>query len=517
MSQQEVERILNGGGEFDSLRMSAIREIEKIMEETKRRRLNVQNLWWADAANLAEIRYENGGIPFNSLRHQLNGSCTILSWDDDPVMSVLSKMCFDSFPFALLPEIPGHFGSPFPAFPMFVFHPLIEQFSEAVLSDPILRSLFHTTGPNPMSCKGYYYSSLGEGAPVQIQLLPGHLLRAAHAQCCINGAIDLITFQEATKNILDTLRKAISGEPAFVPMVQIMEGVGFPPEFKLKLPQGTLSPITQELFNLLRPEIKPSHDGENNILGCMLVRNVEFKLVTNPENDKPSETGRMPIEMSKELTDTQPNWVSRVTALALEPEIPVAARYLSTYVVNPLGHSKEQWRTNRHNIGRPIIANTEQCKSLSRWATIIDQVDGAPVDLAFRRYISAIIERDNYTDSLIDSVIGLENLFGGRTEISFSIANSVARLLETKEKERSKIFSEIKKIYNLRSSLLHGSSKDPSSKEIREMRNKSIKFLSGSLRALYSARPDLISLNSTERIRKIALQDPHEEDTVERF
>jgi len=104
--------------------------------------------------------------------------------------------------------------------------------------------------------------------------------------------------------------------------------------------------------------------------------------------------------------------------------------------------------------------------------------------------MSSAIERTYNSDRLFDAVAGLEGLLLGnaKTELRHQFAERVALLLGSELNERTEINQKMKKAYDLRSKVAHGSmlsdnlpslleKQNPSKKEIEEF--NSINELSG--------------------------------------
>ncbi len=92
-------------------------------------------------------------------------------------------------------------------------------------------------------------------------------------------------------------------------------------------------------------------------------------------------------------------------------------------------------------------------------AEIVDAV--APpkptVSIALNRILRVSSEPRDAADALIDAVVAWENMFGSASETSFKVCASLAWLLQPEDADaRSRLFNHAKRIYNLRSRLVHG-------------------------------------------------------------
>jgi hypothetical protein len=106
-------------------------------------------------------------------------------------------------------------------------------------------------------------------------------------------------------------------------------------------------------------------------------------------------------------------------------------------------------------------------------------------------------------DALIDAVIAWENLFGagGRSETVFRVTGALAILLEPVPSARPARRSELAKIYDLRSRVMHGSEVNPG--EVYKRKDQAIDVAIEALRRLFGERPALIA--DSERAMSLLL------------
>ena len=79
------------------------------------------------------------------------------------------------------------------------------------------------------------------------------------------------------------------------------------------------------------------------------------------------------------------------------------------------------------------------------------------MDVAARRMISAMAERKDSADALVDLVIVWENLFGSRQgEPTLRVSAALGWLLGSSAEEREAISSRAARLYSLRSDIVHG-------------------------------------------------------------
>ena len=89
--------------------------------------------------------------------------------------------------------------------------------------------------------------------------------------------------------------------------------------------------------------------------------------------------------------------------------------------------------------------------------------------VALRR-LSLGIERKNPEDKLLDYMIGLETLYmpDGNAELSFRLSIRVAFLLSL-SKDRKETFDFLRKMYTVRSHIVHGSEYDLNADDVKKL------------------------------------------------
>lgn len=136
------------------------------------------------------------------------------------------------------------------------------------------------------------------------------------------------------------------------------------------------------------------------------------------------------------------------------------------------------------------------------------------------RYFNATYRSDEPDDKLIDCITSLEALFKIDSELAFKLSFRISHLLSKSDEERKKIFLDVKKFYNTRNHLVHGSKlKEVDRKNIRnvEMLTDYVRrclkafinlAIEGKLTSQFYEDMDVILMNEDERtyIQKVALQ-----------
>jgi Apea-like HEPN len=116
-------------------------------------------------------------------------------------------------------------------------------------------------------------------------------------------------------------------------------------------------------------------------------------------------------------------------------------------------------------------------------------------NVSIRRILRAVSERKEPEDTLIDAVIVWENLFGSSQETTLRVTMSVAWMLGTDGNNRSALCTELKKVYQQRSDIVHGNAKlktGLTSPYARRAIEVSIQLL----RIMFRDHPELLKLKS---------------------
>jgi hypothetical protein len=117
----------------------------------------------------------------------------------------------------------------------------------------------------------------------------------------------------------------------------------------------------------------------------------------------------------------------------------------------------------------PVIDNNEIGRIASVFVNLLNNTN-SKIQISSRRLRSSYL-RDNEEDSILDIIIALETLLSDndKGEIAHKLSLRIAKLISVYNKNynSSQVFSTMKKIYNFRSAIVHGSNKVDSKKEIK--------------------------------------------------
>lgn len=161
--------------------------------------------------------------------------------------------------------------------------------------------------------------------------------------------------------------------------------------------------------------------------------------------------------------------------------------------------------------GDYILIDEATKTKLVEWYNVLNNKDLKRVQTSLNRLQYAIFERSNPEDAIVDAIIAWEGMFSEAFETTFKVTGSMAKFLRPSS-ERDKFYRRLKKLYNLRSELVHGgTSKSLKNENIQDVRAEVINI---GLECLMKIIRDdrLLSLSSTDRIKTILVLD--EPDTT---
>jgi hypothetical protein len=141
---------------------------------------------------------------------------------------------------------------------------------------------------------------------------------------------------------------------------------------------------------------------------------------------------------------------------------------------------------------------------VEKWANKINDEYTSRIDIAVKRIITSVTQRIDPSDSLIDAVMVWENLVGPGSEVSFRITSSMAKLFEDESEKRKDVQKKLRKIYDLRSKVVHGSIKDEI--DIKEASNQAIGYAIELLKRSFIMGKDWLEKDGEYRSNKILME-----------
>gem|GEM_PF-1935868 len=430
----------------------------------------------------------------------------------DAVADVVIAVVPDAYPLMLVPEI--HAGSG-PEIGSAVFSEAVRRnLEDVVMADSDLARRFVDAGDG--AGLRMRYTAPSNAASLQLSILPHFLLKSAwYLSQMEDGDTSVSAVIRNVSVATSRLRRVARGESVDVPVRVGLTGVKLPVGHDGFVGRGIRVRQADQRDEWLPQSIglvgstsMSYPDGstvEVQVAGDLVVE------VTMPffvKWDAFDQSRPWPLEMRRPLETVRERVEQVRLALALVGPSDNPPRVQDTWMayIAPVGQGLIlQWPSDSHIERLSPQALTEE--QVVRWkeytaATTVDEA--VRVRIALHRALVALTERSMVEDVLIDAVMVWENLFGAAGDTTLRVCGSLARLLAQGDETRNSVFDQTKKIYELRSRVVHGSAvvDDKSAALPRQ----ALEIALDALRAVFVDRPELLKAkDGAERSRILLL------------
>ncbi len=149
--------------------------------------------------------------------------------------------------------------------------------------------------------------------------------------------------------------------------------------------------------------------------------------------------------------------------------------------------------------GEYLLIDEAAKDSVKNWFNILRDKPLDKVKTPLQRLKYAIFERWNPEDAIVDAVIAWEGMFSEAFETTFKVTGSLAKYLSGSE-ERPAFLSRLKKLYKLRSDLVHGANSSLLREEsVNDLRNEVVNIGLRCMKKLVSDEM-LLPMSPSERV-----------------
>ena len=455
---------------------------------------------------------EYGGSWAVAIRRASGGSIDPTE-STDPVVAELLQQLRDVYALMLLPSSMPAFGPDLSA--ALYGHPSRLSFEESVQADEDLARLF----PHETASAGRSGSYIGpnRGGGIQLWGLPGQLLRVALDWARLDSPTPRLgEVSERLTLVVDLVRHVARGETVAIPARIALTGVRLPDEITgfdigrshlrkrddrdawLTDFTGTAGKLTTTTPDGQTVEIDYGGD-------VVIETTMDYRIHLGE-----LETSDWPKELSA-LRQSLDHTIEAIRlALALTPSSDEPILVLPSWVVtmDPLGHGPNiGWQnTQRNSKLIPRQLTSTQVEQWRSWSERLIASKMSNIEIAVRRVLLAVGERQMPEDVLIDSIMAWENLFGAHQETMFRVCGSLAWLLTNDVGERKTLMKELKDIYGLRSRVVHGSASLKPSDSTAPQR--ALEIAMDALRVIFKDRADLLNEpDGSARSNRVLLGD----------
>ena len=447
----------------------------------------------------------------------------------DPVLEAFSKICNESS-FVFDRRRDDYFG--FPISPSFVntSAATAKEFENAIVADPDISKIFPDTSSSE---KNSYmiYTSCGYGIRVRICMFAQKFLQISYRHMLLNNQLwaDVIlssannlhherlwinhkdthainALLSSAHHILNVMRNAINGKETKVDVLLYFLGAGINQEFNHG--NGIFIPFHAGVKCIIPAEFHPGQYCDIENAGFIYKEAVDYKIKIDcsKEDDDDDILQWRKENYNKGFIKNMAEVMPFACTMCARKNHPISVHYKCSIDIDPFTWNRtSSYNAFIYNIFYPEILNGKELNSLSLWIKKILGTEDSKIEIAKRRLHSALLEKSNPEDSFIDCIIGLENLFGQEKRIASTLATCISEILYDDIKIREIKSDEVKKLYKMRSDILHGKEIIEYEK-MKKYRDQALELLTECLKKLYEDRGNLIKMKTSDRVKKISSQ-----------
>ena len=139
----------------------------------------------------------------------------------------------------------------------------------------------------------------------------------------------------------------------------------------------------------------------------------------------------------------------------------------------------------------------QELRDTEAWAKRLEVSREGTLQIAERRLVSAIAQRSEKADALIDAVIAWESLVGPRNNPTSVVPEALANLIESDPAARPDLQRKLKKIYDTRSRVVHGDLAD--GEKVSAASSEAIRIGLSAVSKLHELSGDWLTVTSETR------------------
>ncbi|WP_165788258.1 HEPN domain-containing protein [Arthrobacter glacialis] len=452
----------------------------------------------------------------NQIRTLCGGSLGDVPSSTDPVLQSLRAIAHDMWPTYLLPppaEGPRTFWMS--SGPVGIYqHPELATLHRNFANDETLRPLFPSlTVPEDaadwtkwIDVQAVWTLNAGSGGSHQMMGVFGSLLLDAVLRTRLSdGELTHDGLMRELAVSLNAFRKLATKKPVHVPAIVGLSGVQLEDGQQIELASGIIRKISDLERDLLL--------NSSNLVTTVFETTFPLQILDisnfDPTDDKWHKTYQKygpRFEESHRAFQHSLDQVRLAILLCSEGEEYLGSVEVSRFIFNPTQPGgSATWTMDQRQPASYIIPQTK-FDEIKEWHSLIGTKHPDSLNIAMKRLLSAASQRADSNDAFIDALIVWENAFGTTTETAFRVTGALAKLLEPDDMEkRLELQKELANLYGIRSRLVHGA-KEPAASKSWEYRQRTISIAIDCLRRLYRERPDLLSISSEDRSKRLLLE-----------
>lgn len=430
---------------------------------------------------------------FNAYRKICEGEFPVIQ-TEDKVLSFLSSICIREYPNLLIksstPLPHQHFNSN-------IGIEDYEEFIKLVKADT-LDSI--TNKQEGLEYAFTFTTTDGLEFYTQVSTACGIIVSRAFQNACNKMSYDLDSLLNELEISLNSLRKLSEGEEITYSTFVGIKGLNFDGFNCLELGTSTL----RQIDDISNPSphtnsIIVQHCGDGEKYSSGHVFEVRHKMaVSDPVATKIRMISRAVYNEQDRLLDSLKFAI--IFTLLEDRGIGTGFSESGFPLIQPGNYSYGDRSPYKH-LTKISDKDTED---IVGWFTCLAESDLSHVQVPLKRLKYAIFERHQSEDSIVDAIIAWEGMFSEAFETTFKVTGSISKYLIDKD-GREHFLSRLKKLYGLRSDLVHGKkSKLMGNEDIEELRSEVIKIGLNCLKKLLKDE-DLLNMTPQNRVKKIMI------------
>jgi hypothetical protein len=310
----------------------------------------------------------------------------------------------------------------------------------------------------------------------------------------LRTAFDEKTFVRTVLDGFKQLRRAAKGERITAHQVLGFAGVTLPEGSEIATPWGTVMPAPKPRATRYADPWRPQ---TTSLLVQKVLLPIKIDRAATPSTDFGSfDFG---IERSQVLFPLTCALASKESG---DPAVPINT-WWTLLLPFQTGMSYYQPLTMPRLKSEASIGERVQ---VEEWARILHDSHVASMDVAARRIISALGQRLDRSDALIDAVTVWENLVGTGTEVTFRVTAAISKALEPDPTKRKSVQKRLAEIYRVRSAVVHGDVVE--ARKLDDAAKDAIDVGVRLLRYCYTKGGNWLAMKSSERADSLLLEEP---------
>ncbi|MFC9253571.1 hypothetical protein [Amycolatopsis thailandensis] len=369
-------------------------------------------------------------------------------------------------------------------------HPARLDFCREILKDSSLKLLFPDQDPRHIDDETRLYEmtsflqfSNGSGRSFQLAGLAEHILRSAYSRLLFDST-EAKPFSSHVDDVLQDVRTMAKGEPAAIPAIVRLSEIELPEGEEIRFEDAVLSPLSDAHRRL--PSNQPSASAIlTTTAQTRLLEIRKWETFERNLHDDHKKYERQYEEWFRDFRDSV-DLIRFAIICASTSDSYLAPKQVSATFLDPFSPMPSSSESAMQFSMRRETVQSHQVEEIENWYKRL-KAEPHTLKIAMRRILAATSERIDPVDGFIDAVMAWENMFSGTPETSLRVCGAISKLLEPSDIDRRRtLFAELKRLYRLRSNLVHGADTEPSMREMLVHRDRAIEIALNSMREIYN-------------------------------